>query len=125
NFTSFYLFRTNVDALTIYLPNNAGFEPHEVQKNGAETIAKVLPTVFRLHEKVGLPESAPIRWLAGDSPAKSSLEQLTRKNRVTLFEGLLDHLGWFADKNTVAQAADQIVSAFAPYVGGTDLASEA
>ena len=125
NFTSFYLFRTNRHALTIYVPNGTGFERHEVQTDGAGQLTNVLPTVFRLHEKIGLPESAPIRWLAGDSPAQSSLEQLSRKRRVQLFEGLLGNLGWFADKNKVTQAADQIVGAFAPYVGASETESVA
>ena len=115
NFESFLVFRTDKDKLTVYLPNGATHKAHELTGPALTTLADVVPNVFRLYENIGLPDSAPIRWLAGDVEAKGSLERLSRKRRVQLFEKVLGNPNWFSSKETVTQSAEQIVGAFSPF----------
>lgn len=110
-FDSFHVFRTVKDKLKVYLPGETN-SAHDVTATGVSTLVSLVPKVFRLHENVGLPESASIRWLADDGRPQSNLEALTRQNRVTLFEGLLSNSAWFSTKETVSQSADKIAGAF-------------
>ncbi len=71
-----------------------------------------MPNIFRLHEDIALPESAPIRFLAGDASDDSRLEQMPRKHRVTLLENILGNSSWFNTKESVTKSADSIVGAF-------------
>jgi hypothetical protein len=107
-FDRFLVFRTNRTTLTVYIPANSGYTSHSVAK--PDLLLPILPSVFRLRENVAVPESVPIRFLAGDSQASTGIETLPRKDRVSLFDSIWDHLGWFATKETVVTSAAEIAS---------------
>jgi len=114
-FDSFIVFRTDKDTLTGFIPSDAGYSRHEIEASTASQFANLVPNVFRLHENVGLPESASIRWLASKAAPKSSVEQLPRNERVLLLDTVLKHFGWFSTKETVTKSAEQIAETFSGY----------
>lgn len=113
-FNHFLVFRTSQTEITAYLPTAQGFKAHAVKK--PEGLLKLLPAVFRLHENVALPESVPIRFLAGDQRSSGGWEALPRKQRVGLFETVFGHLDWFKSKETVTQSAENIAKDMAGFV---------
>lgn len=119
-FDHFLAFRTGRTEITVYLPTTQGYKPHAVPKPDA--LLRLLPTVFRLRESVALPESVPIRFLAGEERSSGGLEALPRQQRVGLFETVFSHIDWFRTKETVTQSADKIVqdmAGFATHGSGT------
>ncbi len=116
-FDSFHLFRTGKDRLTVYLPGPTGFSIHEVPTASVKAVVDLLPNVFHMEAHIALPESVPIRWLADGSPAGKGLESMARDQRVGLFEKLYEKAAWFATKESVTQAAGEIVTTMAVFTG--------
>lgn len=116
-FDRFHLFRTDRDRLTVYLPSQTGFSIHEVQAASVKAVIDILPNVFHMEAHIALPESVPIRWLADGSPAGKGLESLARDQRVGLFETFYEKAAWFASKESVTQAAGEIVTTMASFTG--------
>jgi hypothetical protein len=117
HFDSFFLFRNEIEKLTIFIPTDGNYTKYELKPEGVEKIRGVLPNVFRLKENVGLPKSVPIKWLAGKAAGQndSKFESLGRSDRFKLFETILGHPEWFVTNQTVAQSAASISTAFAPF----------
>lgn len=103
----FLLFRTERSTLTIYVPTGDGHSTHRV--SDGSKLREALPSVFRLSEDVALPESVPIRFLYDDDRISGGVEDLPRSERVGLVDSLWSHFGWFQNKNTVTQSAENIV----------------
>jgi hypothetical protein len=121
-FDHFLFFRTEKTNVTVYVPTTNGYVAHRVPKPSA--LLKLLPTVFRLMENVAVPESVPIRFLAGEARATVGLETLPRQQRVGLFETVLSNIGWFKSKETVNQAADKIVTDMAGFTSHANAESQ-
>ena len=116
-FDHFYLFRTNQDTLTIYLPRSTGgFSTHNVPSSSVNTIVDILPKVFHMKAKIALPESVPIRWLADGSSAQG-LEGLARQKRVGLFDILFENIEWFLNKESVTKSAGEIATTMSSFTG--------
>lgn len=112
-FDRFLMFRTERAKLTVYVPTSAGYAAHPVPEPSA--LLKLLPTVFRLRENVALPESVPIRFLAGEKRASGGLETLPRQRRVGLLDAIWQHIGWFQSKESVVQSAGEIATEMGSY----------
>lgn len=119
-FERFHLFRTGRDRLTVYLSGPTGFSTHEVPATSVKAVVDILPNVFHMQADIALPESVPIRWLADGSPAGKGLESMARDQRVGLFEKFYEKAAWFATKETVTQAAGEIVTAMAAFTGDSN-----
>src|SRR5581483_1535341 len=65
-FDRFLMFRTARNNLTVYLPTEDGYSRHPVKQDAAGGFPTLLPHVFRIDSDVALPESVPIKWIAGD-----------------------------------------------------------
>mgnify|MGYP002780812335 CR=1 FL=1 len=76
-FERFYLFRKNIDELTIYLHDIK--EPHMVKPNLVESFQKILPATRRLKNDIALPDSVPVQKL---------VEIITGEPRGTTYEYL-------------------------------------
>ena len=74
--SSFRLFRTAPDKVTVCFPSKDEFEHVEPPSDAVETIPDVLPVVFQLDPDVALPESVPIKYLAD---SKTATEEYTRR----------------------------------------------
>jgi len=123
-FDSFFIFRMHDEGLVGFIPREGSeYTKHKVTANPA-SLAELVPAVFRLHEDIALPESAPIRWLAEDDTKGSRLEHLPRKRRVTFLETIFGHDGWFSTKETVTKSADEIAGAFADCYGESESAPQ-
>ena len=107
-FDSFLVFRTDRTNLTVYTPSDSGYSAHPV--SNPSLLLQTLPSVFRLKENVALPESVPIRLLAGADRASGGLETLSRQKRVGLFDTIWSHMNWFQTKETVIQSAESIAT---------------
>ncbi len=108
SFDHFLMFRTLRTKVTVYVPKARQYTAHPV-KNPSKLL-QLLPSVFRLKENVALPESVPIRFLAGEERASHGLETLSRNQRVGLLESIWSSMAWFQTKETVTQNAEPIAS---------------
>ena len=117
---TFYLFRTEREKLTVYVPTAKGYREHNL--DDASSLLAALPQVFRLQENIALPQSVPIRFLAGKKE-DHGLARLSRKQRSLLLDGVWNHEGLFESKEKVAQAAETLARDFGPLIrpsGSTD-----
>ena len=89
---TFYLFRTEREKLTVYVPTAKGYSEHKL--DDASSLLAALPEVFRLQENIALPQSVPIRFLAGEKE-DHGLARLSRKQRSLLLDGVWNHEGLF------------------------------
>ena len=117
---TFYLFRTEREKLTVYVPTAKGYSEHKL--DDASSLLAALPEVFRLQENIALPQSVPIRFLAGEKE-DHGLARLSRKQRSLLLDGVWNHEGLFESKEKVTQAAETLARDFGPLIrpsGSTD-----
>jgi predicted ATPase len=129
-FDRFILFRTNREALTVYLPNENRYTQYDVKTDKVAELLKSLPTIFRIDAKVALPASVPIRWLARTAMGAQGnrLELLGRKGRFELFGKIFENATWFTNAQNVTNTAQEISSAVSPYLAspsGDDKSEEA
>lgn len=115
----FLLFRTDGNRLTVYIPAGKQFNAYPLPAAGAQSVSEMLPRVIRINSEVALPQSVPIRWLAGESQLENrSLELLGRGNRFDLFEAVetfVEHAEWFLTAETVTHSAAKIADALGEY----------
>ena len=99
---SFFLFRNSKAKLCIYLTRDSS--PIDVPS----TFIDILPSVFRLREKVGLPRSVPIRCLSHKSSTQQAIRLLDRQPRSDFFNQVCDNPHLFASQDAVTKHAGQI-----------------
>ncbi|MEH2373537.1 AAA family ATPase [Nostoc sp.] len=60
---NFFIFRNNVDSLTIYLPEKGEYTPYPINEKQVIELYKLLPRTFRIESSIALPSSVPIKKL--------------------------------------------------------------
>ncbi|WP_292798327.1 hypothetical protein [Nostoc sp. NMS7] len=60
---NFFIFRNNVDSLTIYLPEKGVYTPYQINEKQVIELEKLLPRTFRIESSIALPSSVPIKKL--------------------------------------------------------------
>ncbi|MCC5656527.1 ATP-binding protein [Nostoc sp. XA010] len=60
---NFFIFRNNVDSLTIYLPEKGEYTPYPINEKQVIELYKLLPKTFRIESSIALPSSVPIKKL--------------------------------------------------------------
>ncbi|QSJ18421.1 AAA family ATPase [Nostoc sp. UHCC 0702] len=60
---NFFIFRNNIDNLTIYLPEKGEYTPYPINEKEVIKLHKLLPITFRVQSSVALPSSVPIKKL--------------------------------------------------------------
>jgi len=118
SFSRFFLFRTNRETLTVYIPTEkGGFDKHEVRS--PEKIAAILPRLFRIASDVALPESVPSSYLTGNSSGGDRFSAMQRRDRFDFLEqvgGVLNHTEWFSNVESVKQQAGPIAAAMSVFL---------
>ncbi len=93
----FFIFRNNIDNLTIYLPEKGEYIPYQINEKQVIDLHKLLPTTFRVESSVALPSSVPIKKLVqlgqDNYSAGRKFELLDREQR----NKIVDELDVFSD----------------------------
>jgi predicted ATP-dependent endonuclease of OLD family len=112
SFDSFLMFRTNENALTIYLPKDNEYSQHNPAEKAVSDFQKYLPHVFTMDADIALPDSVSIRHLATDSHNidEDRIESLGRYKRVRILENIFSLSPHFKNSQAVTTAAEQIAS---------------
>lgn len=89
-FNRFWLFRNNVNNLTIYLLEKGEYVPYPINQKQAIELQKLLPRTFRIESNIALPSSVPIKKLVqlgqnGYSDGKK-FELLEREQRTKIVD---------------------------------------
>ncbi|WP_243713884.1 AAA family ATPase [Nostoc sp. 106C] len=63
NLERFFIFRNNVNNLTIYLPEQGNYTPYPINEKQGIELHKLLPRTFRIESSIALPSSVPIKKL--------------------------------------------------------------
>ncbi|MEH1908211.1 AAA family ATPase [Nostoc sp.] len=94
---NFFLFRNNVDNLTVYLPEQGEYTPYPINEKQVIELYKLLPRTFRIESSIALPSSVPIKKLVQLDQEKyldgKKFELLDRKQR----NKIVDELDVFSD----------------------------
>ena len=127
-FDRFFLFRTNRDLFTIYIPHGNDYSRYELDANAAVKFRKLLPSIFRIDSNVALPDSVSIKGLAkGSLESESSrIETMNRRERFGLLETFAPIVlrpEWFKTPEAVTQFAAQISPTMSPLLKTPDLTS--
>lgn len=115
------MFRTDRTKWSAYVPLGKGYS--ECPINEESKLLKLLPRVFHINAGVGLPESVPIRFLAGMSDKPSWFERMGRRSRVGLNDQIAGHSDWFVNEESVKTSASSIAAAVSDFFG-PDVAAE-
>lgn len=108
--TEFMMFREGPDVLTVWTPLGEGnWESHTLDKPTAERFTAALPSTYRIHSDVALPDSVPFSWIVSGNPA----------DRRRLRDSLLDKMSSLAsmigpDASSVASNATSIFGLLRP-----------
>ena len=62
-FDQIFVFRQNIDKLTLYLPEQRGYRPYEIDDKQSSALQDFLPEVLKIESNVALPSSVPIKKL--------------------------------------------------------------
>lgn len=62
-FEQIFVFRQNIDDLTVYLPEQKNYRPYKVEEKQASALQELLPAILKIQSNVALPSSVPIRKL--------------------------------------------------------------
>ncbi|MBL1200395.1 MAG: AAA family ATPase [Nostoc sp. GBBB01] len=63
NLDRLFIFRNNVDTLTIYLSEQGEYIPYPIKEKQVIELYKLLPRTFRIESSIALPSSVPIKKL--------------------------------------------------------------
>ena len=107
SFDRFLFFRSDNDTVTVYLPNGDDYIQHELKKNQATKIQKLLPHVFRINAEIALPDTVPIRKLAGKGSSRKA-ERIGREGRFSIIDAFLDNQALFASQESIAKQSARI-----------------
>ena len=92
SFDRFLVFRSNVNSLTIYLPEKGGHRPYKIGEKQSADLEMLLPEILRIESSVALPSSVPIKKLVelGDKNYSGSkrFELLDRGQRYSIVDSL-------------------------------------
>lgn len=88
---TFFLFRNNVENLTLYLPERGEYRPYKIGEKKVIELQKLLPRPFRIESDIALPSSVPIKKLVeldrGYSGSRK-FELLDREERNTIVDAV-------------------------------------
>lgn len=94
---NFFIFRNNVDSLTLYLPERGEYIPYPINAKQVIELDKLLPRTFRIESSIALPSSVPIKKLVQlgqeNYSGGTKFELLDRKQR----NKIIDELDVFSD----------------------------
>src|SRR5579862_3576703 len=112
----FLLFRTDREALSVYIPSGDAYVAYDVKPDRAQDLMAALPRLFRIDSHVALPESVPTRYLASPDheAATNRFDAMERQQRFQFLDkvsGVLGHSDWFGTPQTVQQQSVAIASA--------------
>ncbi|WP_328687998.1 AAA family ATPase [Streptomyces phaeochromogenes] len=115
-FDSFHLFRIGGKDPLVYLRQGEEWGRYALKDRNA--LAGLLPSWFEIDATVALPESVPLKYLAGGGPA--SLRSSPRKERQVFMNTLMENASsWFSTAEQITAAAPNVVSAFTSASTGT------
>ena len=116
-FDRFFLFRSNQNSLTIYLSDKEDGNRYEVKQEFVDKFWSLLPTVFKINASIALPESVPIRALAGEvmDSDRNRLEALARPQRFKFFQSVLDLSPHLNNQQSITNSAAHISSVLSPH----------
>lgn len=111
--TEFMMFREGPDDLTVWLPSGEEWQPHPLKGSTAEVFTRILPSPYRIHSAVALPDSVPFSWLVSGSIG----EHASRRARASMFDGLVPLTGLIGPDHTSVQSnAPSIYALLKPFV---------
>lgn len=108
SFDHFLLFRSDRKKLAIWLPGEE-YEQYALTAEQAQRISSLIPHVFSIDSKLGLPESVPLAWLASSEGRGPWL----RGDRSRLLSFVTGNAGLFENQQTIQQNAPAIASGLA------------
>ncbi|MFD2054947.1 AAA family ATPase [Mesorhizobium calcicola] len=83
--TEFMMFREGPDDLTIWIPAGDEWLAYPLKVVDAKEFTAILPSPYRIHSSVALPDSVPFSWLVSGS---ATGEHSSRRARASLLDGL-------------------------------------
>lgn len=108
--TEFMMFREGPDALTVWTPIGEGrWEPHILDKPTAERFTALLPSTYRIHSDVALPDSVPFSWIVAGNPADRRRVRDSLLDRMSSLSGMVGQ-----DASSVANNAPGIFGVLRP-----------
>ncbi|MEV7863727.1 AAA family ATPase [Streptomyces hirsutus] len=108
-FDSFLLFRVGGKDPVVYLRQAEQWATYALKDRNA--LASLMPSWFEIDATVALPESVPLKHLAGDGGA--SLRTSPRKERQFFINTLMENAStWFSTTEQITAAAPNVISAF-------------
>ena len=111
--TEFMMFREGPDDLTVWLPFGEEWQPHPLKGATAKTFTAILPSPYRIHSAVALPDSVPFSWLVSGSVG----EHASRRARASMFDGLIPLAELIGPDHTSVQSnAPSIHALLKPFV---------
>ncbi len=114
--TKFYVFRSQRQKLTIYLPKgeSGDFSEHEVSTEDEPALEGLLPHIFRLDAEVAIPNSVSIKDLT-KAESKSRAETMGRSRRFDFMNSFYNSSSLFTSQEAVKSNASAIYSSFSKY----------
>jgi len=87
-----FVFRQNIDELTVYLVEQKEYRPYKIEKKQAESLQEFLPAILKIEADVALPSSVPIRKLIEiaqeNSSSSQQFELLDQKQRNKIIDAI-------------------------------------
>ncbi|MBE9010327.1 AAA family ATPase [Pseudanabaenaceae cyanobacterium LEGE 13415] len=91
-FERFFMFRSNIDRLTIYLPEKGDYRPYRIGEEQSIELQALLPAILKIESNVALPSSVPIKKLVElgqeDYLGGRRFELLDREQRSKIVDAL-------------------------------------
>ncbi|MBD2446367.1 AAA family ATPase [Nostoc sp. FACHB-152] len=91
-FERFFVFRNNINSLTVYLPEKGDYRPYKIGTKQASELQGLLPEILRIESEVALPSSVPIKKLVHLGEEKyidsRKFELLDREQRSRIVDAL-------------------------------------
>ncbi|MBM2715115.1 AAA family ATPase [Mesorhizobium caraganae] len=83
--TEFMMFREGPHDLTVWIPAGDEWQAYPLNGADAKAFTAILPSPYRIHSSVALPDSVPFSWLVSGSAMG---EHSSRRARASLLDGL-------------------------------------
>lgn len=107
--TEFMMFREGPDVLTVWTPAGGGWQSHQLDKPAADRLTSLLPSPYRIHSDVALPDSVPFSWIVSGNPAGARRVRSSLLDRMSSLAGMVGH-----DASTVVSNAPSIFAVLKP-----------
>lgn len=108
--TEFMMFREGPDVLTVWTPvADNRWEPHSLDKPTAERFTALLPSTYRIHSDIALPDSVPFSWITSGNRASGRRLRASLLDRVSSLASMIGH-----DASTVVSNAPGIFGVLRP-----------